>query len=139
MYWKFDNCYPLRFPAATFLTEPSYKSLTDFRFQLLQSTRQRKPEVALDFAFDRCELFRAFSLYKRNFSIKHAWDQKVWQNLTSCRSTILNYSRTPLFRSPKGNGKKFEIAGFRNNPGSVKGKGKSKGIRSSFEIAGTSN
>ena len=28
--------------------------------------------------------------------------------------------RTPLFRSPKGNGKKFEIAGFRNNRGSVK-------------------
>ena len=49
------------------------------------------------------------------------------------------YNRTPLFRSPKGNGKKFEIAGFRNNRGSVKGKGKSKGIRSSFEIAGTSN
>ena len=49
------------------------------------------------------------------------------------------YSRTPLFRSPKGNGKKFEIAGLRNNRGSVKGKGKSKGIRSSFEIAGTSN
>ena len=52
---------------------------------------------------------------------------------------LSNYSRTPLFRSPKGNGKKFEIAGFRNNRGSVKGKGKSKGIRSSFEIAGTSN
>ena len=49
------------------------------------------------------------------------------------------YSRTPLFRSPKGNGKKFEIAGLRNNRGSVKGKGKSKGIRYSFEIAGTSN
>ena len=30
------------------------------------------------------------------------------------------YSRTPLFRSPKENGKKFEIAGFRNNRGSVK-------------------
>ena len=31
------------------------------------------------------------------------------------------YSRTPLFRSPKGNGKKFEIlAGFRNTRGSVK-------------------
>ena len=49
------------------------------------------------------------------------------------------YSRNLLFRSPKGNGKKFEIAGFRNNRGSVKGKGKSKEIRSSFEIAGTSN
>ena len=49
------------------------------------------------------------------------------------------YSRTPLFRSPKGNGKKFEIAGLRNNRGSVKRKGKSKGNRSSFEIAGTSN
>ena len=36
------------------------------------------------------------------------------------------YSQTPLFRSPKGNGKKFEIAGLRNNRGSVKGKGKSK-------------
>ena len=53
--------------------------------------------------------------------------------------SILKYSPTPLFRSPKGNGKRFEIAGFRNNRGSVKGKGKSKGIRSSFEIAGTSN
>ena len=51
----------------------------------------------------------------------------------------LEYSRTPLFRSPKGNGKKFEIAGLRNNRESVKEKGKSKGIRSSFEIAGTSN
>ena len=30
------------------------------------------------------------------------------------------YSRTPLFRSPKGYGEKFEIAGFRNNRGSVK-------------------
>ena len=63
----------------------------------------------------------------------HHWN---WQ----CTNAIkMNYSRTPLFRSPKGNGKKFEIAGFRNNWGSVKGKGKSKGIRSSFEIAGTSN
>ena len=35
--------------------------------------------------------------------------------------------------------KKFEIVGFRYNRGSVKGKGKSKGIQSSFEIAGTSN
>ena len=51
----------------------------------------------------------------------------------------LEYSRTPLFRSPKGNGKKFEIAGLRNNRESVKEKGKSKGIRPSFEIAGTSN
>ena len=44
----------LFFHSAIFTTF-SYKSLTDFRFQLLQSTRQRKPEVALDFAFDRCE------------------------------------------------------------------------------------
>ena len=58
---------------------------------------------------------------------------------TRTRGIIVKYSRTPLFRSPKGNGKKFEIAGFRNNRGSVKGKGKSRGIRSSFEIAETSN
>ena len=31
-----------------------------------------------------------------------------------------HYSRIPLFWSPKGNGKKLEIAGFRNNRGSVK-------------------
>ena len=43
------------------------------------------------------------------------------------------------FEVPREMEKKFEIAGFRNNRGSVKGKGKSKGIRSSFEIAGTSN
>ena len=49
------------------------------------------------------------------------------------------FSRTPLFRSPKGNEKMFEIAGLRNNRGSVKGKGKSEGMRSSFEVAGTSN
>ena len=30
------------------------------------------------------------------------------------------YSWTPLFRSPKGNGKKFEIVRFRNKRGSVK-------------------
>ena len=34
----------------------SYKSLTHFRFKLLQSSRQRKQEVALDLAFDLCEL-----------------------------------------------------------------------------------
>ena len=44
----------------------SYKSLTDFRFQLLQSTRQRKPEVALDFTFDLCEVF-PFTAVKRKF------------------------------------------------------------------------
>lgn len=49
------------------------------------------------------------------------------------------YGWTLLFRSSKENGKKFEIAGFRNNRGSVKGKSKSKEIRSSFEIVGTSN
>ena len=43
------------------------------------------------------------------------------------------------FEVPREMEKKFEIAGFRNNRGSVKGKGKSRGIRSSFEIAGTSN
>ena len=58
----------------------------------------------------------------------------------SFRSQILigtksSLQSNPLFRSPKGNEKKFEIAGLRNNRGSVKGKGKSKGIRSSFEIA----
>ena len=59
--------------------------------------------------------------------------------ITLLRTISFRYSRTPLFRSPKGNGKKFQIARLRNNQGSVKGKGKSKGIRSSFEIAGTSN
>ena len=43
------------------------------------------------------------------------------------------------FEVPREMKKKFEIAGLRNNRGSVKGKGKSEGIRSSFEIAGTSN
>ena len=33
---------------------------------------------------------------------------------------LLYYSRTPLFPSPKGNGKKFEIAGFQNNWRSMK-------------------
>ena len=61
--------------------------------------------------------------------------------------TMKYYSRIPLFWSPKGNGKKFEIAGFRNIQGSVKGKGKIQGhsifLRNSgdfelteFEIAG---
>ena len=45
----------------------------------------------------------------------------------------------PYFEVPREMEKKVEIAGFRNKRGSVKGKGKSKGIRSSFEIAGTSN
>ena len=45
----------------------------------------------------------------------------------------------PAISKSQGKWKKFEIAGLRNNRGSVKGKGKSKGIRSSFEIAGTSN
>ena len=60
MRWKFDNCYPLSFPARTFFHSAifitfSYKSLAHFRFELLQSSRQRKPEMALDFAFDRFE------------------------------------------------------------------------------------
>ena len=52
--------------------------------------------------------------------------------ITHMQLLILKYSRTSLFRSPMRNGKKFEIAGFRNNRGSVKGKGKSKGIRRIF-------
>ena len=57
----------------------------------------------------------------------------------SSTASFSDCSNPAQFRSPKGNGKKFELAGFRNNRGSVKGKGKSKGIRSSFEVAGTSN
>ena len=74
---------------------------------------------------------------------KAIWE--FWASNVSIRATRSKteredeYSRSPLFRSPKGNEKKFEIAGIRNNRGSVKEKGKSKGIRSSFEIAGTSN
>ena len=63
----------------------------------------------------------------------HHWN---WQ----CTNAIkMNYSRTPYFEVPREMEKKFEIAGFQNNRGSIKGKGKSKGIGSSFEIAGTSN
>ena len=43
------------------------------------------------------------------------------------------------FEVPREMEKKFEIAEFGNNRGSVKGRGKSKGIRSSFEIVGTSH
>ena len=43
------------------------------------------------------------------------------------------------FEVPREMEKKFKIAGFRNNWGSVKGKGESKGIQSPFEIMGTSN
>ena len=43
------------------------------------------------------------------------------------------------FEVPREMEKKFKIAGFRNNRGSVKGKGESKGIQSPFEIMGTSN
>ena len=57
---------------------------------------------------------------------------------SACGKTII-YSRTRYFEVPGEMGKKFEIAGFQNNRGSVKGKGKSRGIRSSFEIAGTLN
>ena len=40
--------------SAIFITF-SNKSLAHFRFKLLQSSKQRKPEVALYFAFDHCE------------------------------------------------------------------------------------
>ena len=72
-------------------------------------------------------IFPIFQLVKPKFETKFKMEYK------------LLYSRTPLFRSPKENGKKFKITGFQNNRESVKGKGKSKGIRSSFKIAGTSN
>ena len=52
---------------------------------------------------------------------------------------IANTVEPRYFEVPGEMKKKSEIAGLRNNRGSVKGKGKSKGIRSSFEIAGTSN
>ena len=64
---------------------------------------------------------------------------KDLNNWCEVQDNKINYSQTSPFRSPKGNEKKIEIAGLRNNRGSVKGKSKSKGIRSSFEIAGTSN
>ena len=64
---------------------------------------------------------------KLDYSTKNV--RKFWEG----KNLTYKYSRTPLFRSPKGNEKKFEIAGLRNNRGSVKGKGKSEGIRSSFD------
>ena len=60
IHWKIHNSFLLSsllelfFHCAT-LTTFSCKSLTDFFFQLIQSTRRREPEVALDFAFDRHE------------------------------------------------------------------------------------
>ena len=56
---------------------------------------------------------------------------------TSAHQTCKAVTVEPrYFEVPREMEKKFEIAGLRNNRGSVKGKGKSKGIRSSFEIAG---
>ena len=58
----------------------------------------------------------------------------MYKGLRQCYTVEPRY-----FKVPREMEKKFEIAGLRNNRGSVKGKGKSKGIRSSFEIEGTSN
>ena len=54
-------------------------------------------------------------------------------------STSVNTVEPRYFEVPREMEKKFEIAGLQNNQGSVKGEGKSKGLRSCFEIAGTSN
>ena len=54
-------------------------------------------------------LLRVFGTWNRLLHVHPAWIVGS-----------LRYSRTPLFRSPKGNGKSFEIAGFRNNRGSLK-------------------
>ena len=50
---------------------------------------------------------------------RDSYKKKITKIILSLRR-ITMYSRTPVFRSPRGNGKKFEIAGFRNNRGSVK-------------------
>ena len=64
--------------------------------------------------------------------------QQIW--LLFWKLLVFNVTVEPrYFEVPREMKKKFEIAGLRNNRGSVKGKGKSKGIRSFFEIAGTSN
>ena len=63
----------------------------------------------------------------------------IYQKTSSVSLEITTTVEPRYFEVPREMEKKFEIAGFRNNQGSVKGKGKSKGIRSSFEIAGTSN
>ena len=42
------------FSHSTIFITFSYRSLPGFLFKLLQSSRRRRPEVALDFAFDRC-------------------------------------------------------------------------------------
>ena len=87
-----------------------------------------------------CLLRQTNSVFKHSYlgSSDRGWVLHNYNKFLMITSTNM-YSRTPLFRSPKGNEKKFEIAGLRNNRGSIKGKGKSKGIRSSFEIAGTLN
>ena len=63
----------------------------------------------------------------------------LFQSLPAAESRYPYTVEPRYFEVPREMKKKFEIAGLRNNRGSVKGKSKSKGIRSSFEIAGTSN
>ena len=63
-----------------------------------------------------------------NFHAYYSRRKKNWRHCLRLHNFVWGrrgagtnkYSWTPLFRSPKGNGKKFEIAGFRNNRGSVK-------------------
>ena len=64
--------------------------------------------------FFMCENHRSLLRLARTNLRAKIYDIAFWWVFLSM------YSWTPLFRSPKGNGKKFEIAGFRNNRGSVK-------------------
>ena len=56
-----NNCYPPSVSARILVyygmfSNVSLQTTWPLRFKLLEKSRQRKPEVALLFAFDRCEL-----------------------------------------------------------------------------------
>ena len=79
---EFTNGCPQRLPACNFLSQYyfyniSYKSIAGFLFKLSQSSRRRKPEVALVFAFDRCVHNKPLTLVDDRARIKNTLTEMI--------------------------------------------------------------
>ena len=89
-----------------------------------------------------CDIWMMFDVWCETLDVRCLMSDvcmSEWWLMFVVRCMICDTVEPRYFKDPREMEKKFEIAGLQNNQGSVKGEGKSKGLRSCFEIVGTSN
>ena len=91
----------------------TFQGCTVRKLKGTQSSELEKSRVLSAWFFWKKQRFSSWPRTK----VGHQWQPRSARAQPACK---IIYSRTQLFRSPKRNVTKFEIAGFRNNRGSIK-------------------